>query len=163
MPFKSKQQSKACFATGGFGGKVDCGEWAHKTNYKKLPEKKNEEVIQEDSPKGWTGTVRAMLIHHPELNKSKDKNPWALAHYMKNKGDEAHYKDQKTSKKGTPHKKEKFKDEDEEKKDEHFITWQEWYILKEENACKCPCSGCKSGNCKKCSCEECKCKNCGCC
>jgi hypothetical protein len=40
MPFESKQQSKACFATGGFGGSVDCEEWAHKTNYKKLPHKK---------------------------------------------------------------------------------------------------------------------------
>lgn len=41
MPFKSRQQSKACFATGGFGGKVDCEEWAHKTNYKKLPKRKS--------------------------------------------------------------------------------------------------------------------------
>jgi hypothetical protein len=40
MPFKSLQQSKACFATGGFGGKVDCKEWADKTNYKSLPKKK---------------------------------------------------------------------------------------------------------------------------
>jgi hypothetical protein len=36
MPFRSKQQSKACFATGGFGGKVDCREWAKHTNYSKL-------------------------------------------------------------------------------------------------------------------------------
>lgn len=41
MPFQSSQQSKACFATGGFGGKVDCKEWAGKTDYKKLPEKKS--------------------------------------------------------------------------------------------------------------------------
>lgn len=39
MPFKSKQQSKACFATKGFGNKVDCKEYANKTNYKKLPKK----------------------------------------------------------------------------------------------------------------------------
>lgn len=39
MPFKSKAQSKACFASGGFGGKVDCKEYANKTNYKKLPKK----------------------------------------------------------------------------------------------------------------------------
>lgn len=39
MPFKSSKQSKACFATGGFGNKVDCKEWAKKTNYKKLPTK----------------------------------------------------------------------------------------------------------------------------
>lgn len=37
MTFLSKKQSKACFATNGFGGKVDCKEWAKKTNYKKLP------------------------------------------------------------------------------------------------------------------------------
>lgn len=40
MTFKSKQQSKACFATGGFNGKVDCKEWGKKTNYKRLPKKK---------------------------------------------------------------------------------------------------------------------------
>jgi hypothetical protein len=40
MPFKSKKQSKACFASGGFGGKVNCQEWAGKTNYKRLPTKK---------------------------------------------------------------------------------------------------------------------------
>jgi len=39
MPFKSKQQSKACYATGGFGGKVNCKEYSSKTNYKKLPKK----------------------------------------------------------------------------------------------------------------------------
>lgn len=39
MPFSSKRQSRACFATHGFGGKVSCKEFADKTNYKKLPEK----------------------------------------------------------------------------------------------------------------------------
>lgn len=39
MPFKSKNQSNACFATKGFGGKVDCREFAKSTNYKKLPKK----------------------------------------------------------------------------------------------------------------------------
>lgn len=38
MPFKSKKQSSACFATNGWGGKVDCKRWAHKT-YNKLPKK----------------------------------------------------------------------------------------------------------------------------
>ena len=37
MPFKSKAQSRACFASGGFDGSVDCMEWAKKTQYKKLP------------------------------------------------------------------------------------------------------------------------------
>src|SRR6187549_1286295 len=36
MPFKSRKQSKACFATHGFGHKVDCKEWARATNYKSL-------------------------------------------------------------------------------------------------------------------------------
>lgn len=40
MPFKSKSQMKACFATHGFGGKVNCKKWAGKTNFSKLPEKK---------------------------------------------------------------------------------------------------------------------------
>ena len=40
MPFKSKNQSKSCFATNGFNGKVDCKKWMKKTkNYKNLPEK----------------------------------------------------------------------------------------------------------------------------
>lgn len=40
MPFVSKKQWKKCFVSKGFGGKVDCGEWARKTKkkYKKLPE-----------------------------------------------------------------------------------------------------------------------------
>jgi len=39
MPFKSKKQSAACFATKGFGGKVDCKEFAAHTDYKSLPKK----------------------------------------------------------------------------------------------------------------------------
>lgn len=39
MPFKSKQQSKTCYATNGFEDKVDCKEWSSKTNYKSLPKK----------------------------------------------------------------------------------------------------------------------------
>lgn len=39
MPFSSKKQSRKCFATNGFGGKVNCREFAKKTNYKALPEK----------------------------------------------------------------------------------------------------------------------------
>lgn len=42
MPFLSKAQMKKCFATKGFGGKVDCEEWAKKTDYSKLPEKVEE-------------------------------------------------------------------------------------------------------------------------
>lgn len=40
MPFKSKRQMRACFASDGFGGKVDCKKWAKKTKrFKDLPEK----------------------------------------------------------------------------------------------------------------------------
>lgn len=42
MPFKSKQQMKACFASNGFHGKIDCDEWAKDTNYKSLPNKKQD-------------------------------------------------------------------------------------------------------------------------
>lgn len=39
MPFKSKAQQKACYATGGFGGKVGCKKWSAMTNQKLLPMK----------------------------------------------------------------------------------------------------------------------------
>jgi hypothetical protein len=39
MPFRSKNQMKACFATNGFHGKVDCKKWAKMTNTKSLPQK----------------------------------------------------------------------------------------------------------------------------
>jgi|APGre2960657444_1045066.scaffolds.fasta_scaffold136109_2 hypothetical protein len=39
MPFLSKAQMKKCFATDGFGGKVDCDEWAKETDFSSLPEK----------------------------------------------------------------------------------------------------------------------------
>lgn len=40
MPFKNKKQMRACFATKGFGGKVDCRKWANETGSKKsLPKK----------------------------------------------------------------------------------------------------------------------------
>lgn len=40
--------------------------------------------IDEVAPKGWEGTVKAMKKH------SEIDNPWALAHYMKNKGYKSH-------------------------------------------------------------------------
>lgn len=39
MPFKSKNQERACFASKGFGGKVDCKKWAAMTDQKSLPKK----------------------------------------------------------------------------------------------------------------------------
>jgi hypothetical protein len=50
----------------------------------------------ESAPKGWEGTVKAMKKH-------KDiDNPWALAHYMKNKGYKSHKKEQVEEKKKYP-------------------------------------------------------------
>lgn len=37
MPFTTSKQSRACCATHGFHGKVNCKEWASKTDYKHLP------------------------------------------------------------------------------------------------------------------------------
>ena len=59
MPFSSKAQMKACFATNGFGGKVDCGEWSRKTDYSKLPDKvvkhkkKKFKSLAVSKVKGW--------------------------------------------------------------------------------------------------------------
>jgi hypothetical protein len=41
MPFKNLRQSQACFSTHGFGGKVNCKEFADKTNYNSIPKKKS--------------------------------------------------------------------------------------------------------------------------
>jgi hypothetical protein len=62
-----------------------------------------DELLNEKSPPGFKGTVKAMK-KHKEID-----NPWALAWHMKNKGDKAHYKD----KDGKPEKKEKYKKFDE--------------------------------------------------
>ena len=39
MPFKSSRQQKACYASKGFGGKVDCKKFSKETNQKTLPAK----------------------------------------------------------------------------------------------------------------------------
>ena len=39
MPFKSKAQQRACYASKGFNGAVDCMKWAKKTNFGKLKER----------------------------------------------------------------------------------------------------------------------------
>jgi hypothetical protein len=43
--------------------------------------------LDEKAPKGWEGTVKAMK-KHKEID-----NPWALSHYMKNKGYTSHKKE----------------------------------------------------------------------
>lgn len=49
-------------------------------------------MIGEVSPPGWSGSVKAMK-KHKEIS-----NPFALAWYMKNKGDHPHYKPEKKQK-----------------------------------------------------------------
>jgi len=84
------------------------------SGYKKVPGKKRGEAgsckkmesisegilvsygLMEKSPPGFKGTVKAMK-KHPELTKGKtkdgkEKNPWALAWHMKNKGYKSHKK-----------------------------------------------------------------------
>lgn len=68
MPFKSKQQSKACFATDGFGGKVDCEKWAKKTDYKKLPKRKS----KMKSFKEWQD-LQELALAKKALNAAKGK------------------------------------------------------------------------------------------
>jgi hypothetical protein len=46
----------------------------------------SEEDLEEKAPEGWEGTVKAMK-KHKEID-----NPWALAHWMKNKGMKSHKK-----------------------------------------------------------------------
>jgi len=85
--------------------------------------------INEVSPPGWSGTVAAMKQKHPELSKGKDKNPYALAWWMKKRGAKPHYKEQpgKDSKsKKKPVKKEKYKHEDKPKKDKKKGCFCEW-------------------------------------
>lgn len=55
-----------------------------RTGWGKAKESANPTLKKEVAPKGWEGTVKAMKKH-------KDiSNPWALAHYMKNKGMKSH-------------------------------------------------------------------------
>lgn len=64
--------------------------------------------LKESPPEGWHGTVAAMKQHHHTgKGKGKIDNPYALAHWMANKGDEPHYKEQPSSKRGKAVKKEK--------------------------------------------------------
>ena len=70
--------------------------------------------------KGWRGTIRAALAHHPEKfskeacgKKIKGKLcPYAVFTKKAEEGDTPHYKEQPHTTSGTPHKKAEFKDED---------------------------------------------------
>lgn len=67
-------------------------------------EELQDEKLLESPPSGWHGTVAAMK-QHGHTGKGKITNPYALAHSMKNKGYEPHYKEQPSSKRGRPVKK----------------------------------------------------------
>jgi hypothetical protein len=84
------------------------------------------EQLNEISPHGWSGTVKAMLQKHPEID-----NPYALAWSMKKKGHKPHYKpmpEDSTLSKGKPKKKKKYEGEVKKKKrkDESFLTFRQW-------------------------------------
>ena len=88
------------------------------------------ENLHEKSPPGWGGTVLAMKKHHPKI-----KNPWALAWSMKNKGDEAHYKNDPEGSKS-------------KKEPEKKVKFKEWLSLQEK--CNCKCKKCD----KDCPCHK---------
>lgn len=66
--------------------------------------------------KGWRGTIRAALDHHPdkfskEACKTKGTGklcPYAIFTKKKEEGDTPHYKEQPHTTSGTPHKKKEF-------------------------------------------------------
>jgi hypothetical protein len=69
-----------------------------------------------DYGKGFKGSVRGAILHHPDKfdAKCEDPNrlcPYAIFSSMKKKGYESHYKDQESTLKGTPKKKPEYKNE----------------------------------------------------
>ena len=63
------------------------GDTKHKASaYESMLEAALQSALMEKAPKGWEGTVKAMK-KHDEID-----NPWALAHWMKNKGYKSHKK-----------------------------------------------------------------------
>lgn len=76
--------------------------------------------MDEVAPPGWSGTVKAMKKH------KKITNPFALAWYMKKKGDKPHYEPEKKEKKPVKKKKHLHKEND-----VGFPTFTEWLKNKE--------------------------------
>lgn len=80
--------------------------------------------------KGWRGTIRAALTHHPEKfskEACKGKDPGKLCPYAvftkkKKEGDEPHYKEQPHTTKGAPKKKTKFKDENKKEGFAYYVV-----------------------------------------
>jgi hypothetical protein len=82
-----------------------------------MSKKKEKREWKFGEKEGIKGTVRAAITHHPEKFDAKCKDPDKLCPYAiftakKEKEDfTPHYKQQKSTKEGTPHKKEKYKNE----------------------------------------------------
>ena len=70
MPFLSKKQMKACYASKGFNGKVDCDEWKKKTNLKKLPE--NNLPFRQKEKDGFIIRTFSKNLNENELKWHKD-------------------------------------------------------------------------------------------
>ena len=87
-----------------------------------MASKKKEKKKEWEFGKGWKGSAKAAMDHHPEKfsieackHPVKGKLcPYALMASMKKKGYESHYKDQKSTLKGKPKKKKAYKE------------WSEW-------------------------------------
>ncbi len=112
------------------------------------------EQLNEKSPPGFTGTVKAMIQNHPEI-----KNPWALSWHLKNKGAKSHYKvpkDKDSQGPGKAEKKEKYKKEDKPKKHKfeewieqshpEFLENKKWIQDIEKKGTEGVCTGSKFGS-----------------
>jgi len=82
-----------------------------------------QDKLNEKAPPGWSGTVKAMKKH-----KNID-NPFALAWYMKKKGDKPHYQPEKKGEK--PKRKKKYESED--KKDCKMESFGDYVARRELN------------------------------
>lgn len=91
--------------------------------------------------KGWRGTIKAALDHHPEkfskeACKGKDPGklcPYAIFTKKKKEGGTPHYKEQPHTTSGTPKKKEEFKDE--------WTTFAEYVSLRDKKKKKMSVDG----------------------
>jgi hypothetical protein len=67
MPFKSRKQQRACYASDGFGGAVDCDEFSRETKGKDIPESKSRGSKKKGSAK--------KLPHGASYYKRRDNYP----------------------------------------------------------------------------------------
>lgn len=67
---------------------LNAHKWSTQAPYDELVRRDYDAYVDEEAPEGWEGTVKAMK-KHKEID-----NPYALAHYMKNKGYKSHKKEE---------------------------------------------------------------------